>query len=177
MNLLIVLSYGLNCTTTVVYWLRPGQTCHSKVMHRKEVTNFDGSYERKSRRWAWLKKRYKVKIPWYTHRLMHRKRVTWELHDSYFCLMMSKHAIPKIEWVIELLYNSVKTGSWRSDVLETSCGRESHHPAEGWAPGPPVEHQENENDTWLCPQWLVRSICCSLCLVSNSLSHANLIFF
>ena len=42
---------------------------------------------------------------------MHRKRVTSELHDSYFRLMTIKHAIPKIEWaiewVIELLYNSV----------------------------------------------------------------------
>ena len=46
-----------------------------------------------------------------------------------------------IEWTIELLYNSVKTGSqlvWRSDPLVTRCGRESQHPAE-WAPGPPVE--------------------------------------
>ena len=37
------------------------------------------------------------KIPWYTPRLMHRKRVTCELHDSYFRLMTIKHAIPKIE--------------------------------------------------------------------------------
>ena len=62
---------------------------------------------------------------------MHWKRVTCELHDSYFRAMMIKHAIPKtaevthsdgqlwgdIEWVIELLYNSVKTGSQL--VLET----------------------------------------------------------
>ena len=61
--------------------LRPGQTCHSKVMHRKEVTHSDGSYE---------------------------KKVTCALHDSYFHLMTIKHAIPKIEWAIELLYNSVK---------------------------------------------------------------------
>ncbi len=47
-----------------------------------------------------------------------------------------------IEWAIELLYNSVKTGSqlvWRSESLETSCGRESQHPAGRWAPRPPVE--------------------------------------
>ena len=36
------------------------------------------------------------KIPWYSHRLLHRKRVTCELHDSYFRLMTIKHAIPKI---------------------------------------------------------------------------------
>ena len=35
----------------VLYFdLRPGQTCHSKVMHRKEVTHSNGSYERKLRR-------------------------------------------------------------------------------------------------------------------------------
>ena len=28
--------------------LRPEQKCHSKVMHRKEVTHSSGSYERKS---------------------------------------------------------------------------------------------------------------------------------
>ena len=39
---------------------------------------------------------------------MHWKRVTCELHDSYFRVMTIKHAIPKIEWAIELLYNSVK---------------------------------------------------------------------
>ncbi len=64
---------------------------------------------------------------------MSRKRVTCELHDSYFRLMTIKHAIPKIEWAIELLYNSVGTGgqtSW-GEKLETRCGRENHHPAEG----------------------------------------------
>ena len=42
---------------------------------------------------------------------------------------------------VELLYNSVKTGSqlvWRPDPLVTRCGRESQHPAE-WAPRPPVK--------------------------------------
>ena len=53
--------------------LQPGQTCHSKVMHRKEVTHSNGSYEKKSRRRAWLKKWDKVKshgtlIDWCTGR-------------------------------------------------------------------------------------------------------------
>ena len=38
------------------------------------------------------------KFQWYTHRLMHRKKVTSELHDSYFRLMTIKHSISKIEW-------------------------------------------------------------------------------
>ena len=78
--------------------LWPSQKCHSKVMHRKEVTHSNGSYERKSRgrKLADEMGRGK-KFPWYTHRLMHRKRVTCELHDSYFRLMTIRHAIPKIE--------------------------------------------------------------------------------
>ena len=99
------------------------------------------------------------KIPRYSRRLMHRKRVTCELHDSYFRSMTIKHVIPRtaevthpdgqlwgdIEWAIELLYNSAKAGSqwiWRPERLVTRCSRESHHPAEGalgtpeWVWGP-----------------------------------------
>ncbi len=41
---------------------------------------------------------------------------------------------------VELLYNSVKTGSqavWKPDQLEIRCGRESQHPAE-WSLRPPI---------------------------------------
>ena len=73
--------------------------CHSKVMHRKEVTNSNGSYERKSRGRKLADEMGRAKkFPWYTYRLMHRKRVTSELHDSYFRLMTIKHSISKIEW-------------------------------------------------------------------------------
>ena len=89
---------------------------------------------------AWLTIWDRVKIPRYSHKLMHRKRVTCELHDSYFRSMTIIHAIPKtaevthsdgqlwgdIERMIELLYNSLKTGRqffgdrrvWRKDVVE-----------------------------------------------------------
>ena len=40
----------------------------------------------------------KVKVPLCHYRVMHRKRVTSELHDSYFRLMTIKHSISKIEW-------------------------------------------------------------------------------
>ena len=54
----------------------------------------------------WLMKWDEVKkFPWYSHRLTHRKRVTCELHDSYFRLMTIKHAISKIEWAIEWALN------------------------------------------------------------------------
>ena len=79
--------------------LRPSQTCHSKVMHRKEVTHSEGSYGKKSRRRAWLTIWDKLIIPMYSHRLMHRKRVTCELHNSYFRSMTIKHAIPRTEEV------------------------------------------------------------------------------
>ena len=102
------------------------------------------------------------KILRYSHRLMHQKRVTWGLHDSYFRSMTLKHAIPRtaevthpdgqpwgdIEWAIELLYNSVKTGSqsvWRPDPLVTRCGRESQRPAE-WALRPPVEQPKRTGE-------------------------------
>ena len=70
--------------------------CRSKVMLRKEVTHSNGSYERKScgQKLADEMGRAK-KFPWYTHRLMHRKRVTSELHDSYFRWMTINHAIPR----------------------------------------------------------------------------------
>ena len=40
----------------------------------------------------------KVKVPLCHYWVMHRKRVTSELHDSYFYLMTIKHSISKIEW-------------------------------------------------------------------------------
>ena len=42
----------------------------------------------------------KVKVPLCQYRLMHRKRVTSELHGSYFRLMTIKHSISKIQWAI-----------------------------------------------------------------------------
>ena len=61
--------------------LRPCQTCHSKVMHRKEVTHCDGSYEKKSRTRAWLTIWDKVKshgtfIDWCTEREWHVNCIT-----------------------------------------------------------------------------------------------------
>ena len=44
---------------------------------------------------------------------MHRKSVTSELHDSYFCLMTIKHAIPRIEWALNYYITL-----WRQEVSE-----------------------------------------------------------
>ena len=141
---------------------------------------------------AWLTIWDKVKIPPCRQKVMHRKRVTCELHDSYFRLMTIKNAIPStaevthsdgqlwgdIEWAIELLYYSVKTGNqsvWRSERLETRCSRESQHPAES-CPPPRASGWvtlENEKDTTLMAI-RVRINMLQFCSVSNSLSHTTL---
>ena len=65
---------------------------------------------------------------------MHRKRVTSELHDSYFRLMTIKHSISKIQWAIVWALNyyltQLSSGCQSScqqtpRELETRCGRES----------------------------------------------------
>ena len=94
-----------NIRILLYFDLRPGQTCHFKVMHRKEVTHSNGSYERKSRRRALAdemgqgKKSHGTLIDWYTGR-------EWPLN-----CMTIKHAIPKIEWAIEWTLNYYITRS------------------------------------------------------------------
>ena len=162
--------------------LRLGQTCHSKD---------GGSSIFRWRGRAWLTIWDRVKIPRYSHKLMHRKRVTCELHDSYFRSMMIKTCHSKDggsdifhwpfmgrDWVgVELLYNSVHRKfnqfgdqeSWRNDAVEkTAPSRELGSWASSWAA------LENEKYTLLCLEEMGRSICGSLCSVSNSLSHSTL---
>ena len=52
-----------NFTVLLYFDLRPGQKCHSKVMHRTEVTHANGSYERKSRGRKLANKMGKAKNP------------------------------------------------------------------------------------------------------------------
>ena len=106
--------------------LRPSQTFHSKNC---------GSCIFRWRGRAWLTIWDRVNIPRYSHKLIHRKRVTCELHDSYFRSMMintchSKDGASGIflwpfmgrDWVdVELLYKSVHrkfNDSWRNDGVE-----------------------------------------------------------
>ena len=104
-----------------------------KVLHRKEVTHSNAVMWGNRVGGNWLTKLDKLKkIPWYSHRLTHRKRVTCELHDSYFYLMTIKHGISKIEWAIVWALNYYiaqsrqKAASWVGEQLEYRCGRESH---------------------------------------------------
>ena len=58
---------------------------------------------------------------------MHRKRVTSELHDSYFHLMTIKHSISKIEWASNDYITQFRCQwSWRPDGVGERCGKESH---------------------------------------------------
>ena len=126
----------------------------------------------------------KVKVPLCQYRLMHRKRVTSELHDSYFHLMTIKHSISKIQWAIVWALNYYLTqlsSSPRSSCqegsrqLETRWGKESHTRLRGPS-GTPMEwtpasgEQERHNVTVIT----VGSRYYSLCSVSNSFSHATL---
>ena len=109
----------------------------------------------------------KVKVQLCQYRLMHRKRVTCELHDSYFRLMTIKHSISKIQWAIVWALNYYLTqlsssprSSWQwksscqlgSRQLETRCGRENHSRPRGPS-GTPMEwtpasgEQERHNVT------------------------------
>ena len=90
--------------------------------------------------------------------------------------MTIKHAIPNIEWAIELLYNSVKTGSqlvletrsWRQVVVEkASTQQKLGHRASVWATlkdkkdTNPDGHKSGVNMLHFCS-------------VSDSLSHTTL---
>ena len=117
-------------------------------MHRKEVTHSNGSYERKSRGRKLADEMGRAKkFPWYTHRLMHRKRMTCELHDSYFRLMTIKHSISKIEWASndyitqlsstsqKLQPGGLKIGRYRRDVVgKATSGRRGLWALMSWGP-------------------------------------------
>ena len=86
-----------------------------KVMHQKEVIYTNGSYERKSRGRKLADEMEQArKIPMVHYRVMHRKRVTSELHDSYFHLMTIKHSISKIEWASnDYIIQLSSTSQWQ----------------------------------------------------------------
>ena len=173
-------------------------------MHRKEVTHSDGSYEKKSltiwdkvkshgkrKNWCigrgWPLNCMTVISAWWGSDMPVQRRRKWHI-PAWLAMRID------IEWAIELLYNSVRTGSqwvgdqrgqrgqrqdvvekattrqngpsglpvsWRSDELETRCSRESHYPAESWAPGPPVEQpwRTRKPQRWWPWEW--GSIYCS----------------
>ena len=112
---------------------------------------------------------------------MHRKRVTSELHDSYFRLMTIKHSISKIQWAIvwALNYYIIEL-SWVPKQLPvefqtTRCGREGHTRPRGPSESPDgvdpnirrTRKTRRDGHNSGVKIW-------SLCSVSSTLSHANL---
>ena len=133
--------------------LQPGQTCHSKVMHRKEVTHSEGSYGKKSRRHAWLTIWDKVKshgtlTDWCTGRDWPVNCMTvisaWWRSNMPVQGRRKGHIPVAIHGVIVSGLLNYYITRWRQEVSEfgeslvTRCGRESQHPVER-APRPPVE--------------------------------------
>ena len=98
------------------------------------------------RRRVWLTIWDRVKIPRYTHRLMHRKRVTCELHDSYFRLMTIKHAIPR---TAEVTHSDGQCGEILSGRLNYYITRWRQEVSRFWRPDPLVTRCGRENSTQL----------------------------
>ena len=114
---------------------------------------------------------------------MHRKRVTTELHDSYFRLMTIKHSISKIQWAIVWALNyyltQLSSGCQSScqqtpRELETRCGKEGHTRPRGSSESPdgvdPNIRRTRHNVTVIT----VGSKYEVLCSVFSTLSHATL---
>ena len=139
------------------------------------------------------------KIPLYSHRLTHRKRVTSELHDSYFRSMTITQAIPKIAEVthpgrqiseeVAEAWRRFHIPAWEfeGNIRPTNrteedkqfswsrrgarCSGESQHPGE-WTPGLRLSsHGERERHNADGHNLRVKIF--QLYSVSSSLSHAN----
>ena len=115
-----------------------------------------------SRRWIWLTKWDKVKahdtlMDWYTGREWPLNCMTvisaWWRSNMSFQRLSGRLNYYITRW-------NRKSVNWRSDELEIRWFRDKmwyRKPAESWAPGPPVEHQKNENDTRLCEVNMLQS--------------------
>ena len=129
---------------------------------------------------AWLTIWDRVKIPRYSHKLMHRRRVTCELHDGG-SIYSDGQLWGDIEWVLNYYItqctgNSRSFGgsdefgdqkSWRNDAVEkTAPSRELGPRTSSWAA------QENGKEILMAIRVGVSML--QFCSVSNSLSHTTL---
>ena len=81
---------------------------------------------------------------------MHRKRVTSELHDSYFRLMTIKHSISKIQqvivWALSYYLTQLSLGPKQLSVefqtVETRYGKEGHTRPRGTSENPRCSCQQ-----------------------------------
>ena len=128
--------------------LRLGQTCHSKVIHRKEVTHPDGSNEKKSLRRTWLTIWDKVKSHgtgknWCTGRGWHVNCMTvisawWQSNMPFQRLSgrLNYYITRRRQEVSELEIR------WVNDKKR----KREQYPAE-WSSGPPIEQPSRTRKT------------------------------
>ena len=92
----------------------------------------------------------------------------WSIEVAIRCGRESpaKRALGAPDWV-----GSQK--SWGPEKLLIRCSKESHQPAESWAPGPPVEQPLRTRKTHTLTAIRVEVIILQFCSDSNSLSHTN----
>ena len=83
--------WPVNCMTVISARWRS----HMPFRRRRKWHIPMASNRKWSRRWAWLTIWDKVKVPPCRYKVMHWKRVTCELHDSYFRSMTITYAILK----------------------------------------------------------------------------------
>ena len=85
------------CSVCYVLTCWPGQKCHSRWYTGRKWHILMAVMRGNRVGGNWLMKWDEVKnIPLYSHRLTYRKRMTSELHDSYFRSMTITQAIPKV---------------------------------------------------------------------------------
>ena len=175
----------LTVLTNVVYW--PSTQPNMPFQRQQKWHIPMASYGKKSCRRAWLTIWDKVKSRSTATNWCTGSKWPVNCMTVISAWWWSEHVIPRtvevthsdsqlwgdIEWAIELLYNSVKTGSqlvWRSESLETRCGRESQQKAgsqtSGWAA------LENRKETLMAIRVGVNML--QFCSVSNFLSHTTL---
>ena len=155
--------------------LQPGQTCHSKVVHRKKVTHSDGSYEKKSRRRTWLTiwdkvKSYGTGKNWCTGRGWPVNCMTvisaWWRSNMPFQRLSGRLNYYITRWEQEVSELEIR---WVRDKMRSrkpSSSRELGPRASGWAA------LENDKDTTLMAIRVgVNTL--QFCSVSNSLSYTQ----
>ena len=162
--------------------LRPGQTCHSKDA---EVTYSIGVGELGWQYGTGLKSHGTV-TDWCTSRKWPVNCMTvisawWQSNMPFQrrreVTHSDGHLWGDIEWAIELLYNSVKTGSqlvwrskrvWRQDVVEKTSTQQKAGPP-GLRLSSPGERERNPDGHKSGEVNMLQ-----FCSVSNSLSHTTL---
>ena len=108
----------------------------------------------------------RVKIPRYCHRLMLRKRVTCELHDSYGEILSGRVNYYITRWRQEVSSFGDQT-SWRKDAVEKTSNQQRSGP-----PGLRLSNPgERKRNAAMANRMRVNML--QFCSVSNSLSHTN----